>query len=63
LQWDYAAYTPMADRFARDLEEFSNDKGGKRLIALSGIVSPRLRQELEARGDTVMDKLVPGPLK
>ena len=62
LQWDYAAYTPMADKFSRDLEELTKDKG-KRLIALSGIVSPRLRQELEARGDTVQDKLAPGPLK
>jgi len=63
LQWDYAAFTPMADKFSRDLQEFSKDKGNKRLIALSGIVSPRLRQELEARGDTVKDKLAPGPLK
>ena len=62
LQWDYAAYTPMADKFSRDLEELTKDKG-KRLIALSGIVSPRLRQELEARGDTVQDKLAAGPLK
>lgn len=62
LQWDYAAYTPMADKFSRDLDELTKDKG-KRLIALSGVVSPRLRQELEARGDTVQDKLAPGPLK
>jgi len=63
LQWDYAAYTEMADKFSRDLAELTKDKGSKRLIALSGIVSPRLRQELEARGDTVQDKLAPGPLK
>lgn len=62
LQWDYAAYTELADKFSRDLEELTKEKG-KRLIALSGIVSPRLRQELEARGDTVKDKLAPGPLK
>jgi hypothetical protein len=62
LQWDYAAYTPLADKFSRDLDEFAKEKG-KRLIALSGLVSPRLRQELEARGDTVQDKLAPGPLK
>jgi hypothetical protein len=62
LQWDYAAFTPMADQFARDLSEFTKDKGSNRLIALSGTVSPRLRQELEARGDTVKDKLAPGPL-
>lgn len=62
LQWDYAAYTPMADKFSRDLDERTKNRG-KRLIALSGIVSPRLRQELEARGDTVEDRLAPGPLK
>jgi len=63
MQWDYAAYTPMADKFSRDLDEFSKDKGNKRLIALSGTISPRLRQALEARGDTVQDRLAPGPLK
>ena len=63
LQWDYAAYTEMADKFSRDVDELTKDKGSKRLIALSGIVSPRLRQELEARGDIVQDKLAPGPLK
>ena len=63
LQWDYAAFTPMADKFSRDLSEFTKDKGSHRLIALSGTMSPRLRQELEARGDTVKDRLAPGPLK
>lgn len=62
LQWDYAAYTPMADKFSRDLQALTKDKG-KGFIALSGIVSPRLRQELETRGDTVQDRLSPGPLK
>jgi hypothetical protein len=32
-------------------------------VALSGQVSPRLQQELEARGITVQDRLVPGPLE
>jgi len=32
-------------------------------VALSGEVSPRLRQELETRGVTVQDRLLPGPLK
>ena len=35
----------------------------KCLVALSGVVSPRLRQELESRGFTVQDRLSPGPLK
>jgi hypothetical protein len=62
LQWDYAAYTPMADKFWRDLQEL-NQKKGPTLVAISGVVSPRLRQELEARGGTVQDRLAPGPLK
>jgi hypothetical protein len=33
------------------------------LVALSGQVSPRLREELEKRGFTVQDRLAPGPLK
>jgi hypothetical protein len=35
----------------------------KIVVALSGQVSPRLREELEKRGMTVRDRLVPGPLK
>ena len=60
LQWDSAAYTPMADKFARDFQALGKDKC---FVALSGIVSPRLRQELENRGVTVEDRLAPGPLK
>lgn len=33
------------------------------LAALSGQVSPRLREELDKRGITLQDRLVPGPLK
>ena len=32
-------------------------------VDLSGDVSPRLREELEKRGITVQDRLVPDPLK
>jgi hypothetical protein len=35
----------------------------KIVVALSGQVSPRLREELEKRGMTVRDRLVAGPLK
>jgi len=33
------------------------------LVALSGQVSPRLRQELKTRGFTVQERLATGPLK
>jgi hypothetical protein len=41
-------------------------KAGKNknaLVALSGQVSSRLREEVEKRGFIVRDRLVPGPLK
>ena len=62
LQWDYAAWTPLADQFARDLKGRGKDTSAY-LVAITGEVSPRLRQELEARGFRVEDRLVPGPLK
>jgi hypothetical protein len=65
LQWDYAAWTSGAARFTSDVQKLvvqsSEKKSG--LVALSGQVSPRLRQELENRGFAVQDRLVSGPLK
>jgi hypothetical protein len=62
LQWDYAARTKMAADFARAIQEKFKDKPA-RLVAISGMVSPQLRQDLEAKGYTVEDRLMPGPLK
>lgn len=62
LQWDYAAWTPLADRFVRDLKAQGKETSSH-LVAISGVVSPRLRQELEARSFRVEDRLAPGPLK
>jgi len=61
LQWDYAAWTPLADRFAREVK--AEAKGKPCLVALSGMVSPQLRQELESREFHVQDRLSPGPLR
>lgn len=62
LQWDYAAWTPRAEGFASQVK--ANAKGKTPcLVALSGVVSPRLRQELESRGFRVQDRLAPGPLR
>ena len=65
LQWDYAAWTSGAAGFTNDLQKLAAQSGKNTnvLIALSGQVSPRLRQELETRGFTVHDRLAPGPLK
>jgi hypothetical protein len=65
LQWDYAAWTAGAAQFTGDVQKLAGHSGENKniLVALSGQVSPRLREELEKRGITVQDRLVPGPLK
>jgi hypothetical protein len=65
LQWDYAAWTPNAAHVSNEVEKFpAKPPRNKRVqVALSGQVSPRLRQELEARGQQVKDRVAPGPLK
>jgi hypothetical protein len=58
LQWDYAAWTPGAAHVSDEVEKFAAKPRNKRvLVALSGQVSPRLRQELEARGQQVKDRV------
>jgi hypothetical protein len=52
------------DAIAQLQDVSRTDEFKKSLVAaLSGDVSPRLREELEKRGMTVQDRLVPGPLK
>ena len=65
LQWDYAAWTSGAAAFTNEVQKFAGKSGhGAHVtVDLSGEVSPRLREELEKRGMTVQDRLVPGPLK
>ena len=65
LQWDYAAWTAGAAQFTSDVQKLAAQSGENKniLVALSGQVSPRLREELEKRGITVQQRLVPGPLK
>lgn len=65
LEWDYAAWTPGAASFTDEVQKLAGKSGQNAhvFVALSGDVSPRLREELEKRGVTVQDRLVPGPLK
>jgi hypothetical protein len=65
LQWDYAAWTPGAARASNEVEKFAArpPRNKRVLVALSGQVSPRLGQELEARGQQVKDRVASGPLK
>jgi hypothetical protein len=65
LQWDYAAWTSGAASFTDEVQKLAakSGQGAHVFVGLSGQVSPRLREELEKRGVTVQDRLVPGPLK
>ncbi len=65
LQWDYAVWIPAAAHACDEIERFAQRTQRKKrvLVALSGPASPRFRQELEARGHVVKDRISPGPLK
>jgi len=61
LQWDDAAWTAGAASFTDDLQKLSGKscQSAHISIDLSGQVSPRLREELEKRGITLQDRLLP----
>jgi len=65
LQWDYAAWTVGAAELTEAIQNFAGQspRNKKVLVALSGEMTPRLRHELEARGQDVRDRVAPGPLK
>lgn len=64
LQWDYAMWSPHSEKFASALQtmEVNGVKPPSLIVVITGAMSPRLRQELEARGFRVQDKLLKGPL-
>lgn len=65
LQWDYAAWTPKAAEFVDGLQKSANEPGYNKhiLVAISGQMSPRFKQELQSRGITAQDRMNPGPLQ
>jgi len=65
LQWDNAAWTAGAAHFTSEVQKLAAQSGKNKtvLVALSGQVSSRLREELEKRAFIVQDRLVTGPLK
>jgi hypothetical protein len=65
LQWDYAAWTAKAAAFVDDVQKLANEPGQNKhvLIAISGQMSPRLKQELQSRGIAAQDHMNPGPLQ
>jgi hypothetical protein len=64
IQWDYVAWTPMAERFITALkaQKFDTPVSGYTVI-LTGVVSPMTAQALAARGVNVTTKALPGPLQ
>jgi MFS family permease len=64
IQWDYAAWTPMTERFIAALkaQKFTAPPSGYTVI-LTGVVSPMTAEALDARGVNVKTKALPGPLR
>jgi len=64
IQWDYAAWKPMTERFITALkaQKFATPVSGYSVI-LTGVVSPLTAQALAARGVKVTTKALPGPLQ
>lgn len=64
LHWDYASWTPLADRCTRWLQTIQiNGKQPPTItIAITGAASPRCRQEMEKRRIRLLDRQNKGPL-
>jgi hypothetical protein len=64
ILWDYAAWTPVTERFIFALKtwKFSAPVSGYTVI-LTGVVSPMTARGLAARDVNVMTKALPGPLQ
>ena len=64
IQWDYVAWTPMAERFITALKAANlGARATGYLVALTGVVSPMAGEALTARGIKFSEKQLPNPLK
>ena len=64
IQWDYVAWTPMAERFITALKATNLDpRPTGYLVALTGVVSPMAGEALTTRGMKFLEKQLPNPLK
>lgn len=63
IQWDYAAWTPLAGKFVAELQaqKVVQPVTGY-AIMMTGDVTPRAKKELEAHGIKLTTKALPGPL-
>ncbi len=64
IQWDYVAWTPMAEKFITALKakKFSTPATAY-TVMITGVASPMAAQALAASGVNVMPKALPGPLQ
>jgi len=64
IQWDYVAWTPMAERFVTALqaEKFGTPAPGYAAV-ITGVVSPMARAALTARGFQIFEKQLNNPLQ
>ena len=64
IQWDYVAWTPMAERFITALKATAFDPAPTGyLLAVTGVVSPTAGEALTAQGIKFVEKQLPNPLK
>jgi hypothetical protein len=64
IHWDYARWSPTAERFGNWLQSLKLDgkKPASVTLAISGLASPQCRREMEQRGFKALDRLIKGPL-
>ncbi|MEO8350103.1 MAG: hypothetical protein ABI680_00140, partial [Chthoniobacteraceae bacterium] len=64
IQWDYAAWTPMTEKFITALKaEKLATAPTAYTIMITGVASPMATQELAAREVNLVTKGLPGPLQ
>jgi hypothetical protein len=64
VHWDYASWTELADKCVQWLQtlQVNGKKPPVITIAITGVASPRCRQEMEKRGIRLLDRQNRGPL-
>jgi hypothetical protein len=63
LEWDYAAWTPLGEKFITALmQPPANQPAPSLRIVLTGVASDRTKQELAQRKIELTERALPGPL-
>jgi hypothetical protein len=64
LEWDYACWTQNASEFIQRVR-LANYRGAKVAglrVVITGVASPRLKEELAKQQVVLIEKALPGPL-